>query len=380
MVCKFSKNPICLPDYDHCILGISNSILRYYGAQTHGKTLPVLDEKLQKKYKNVVFMIFDGMGVDLLKHHLMPYNFLRRKIKDNITSVFPPTTAAATISFYSALPPITHAWVAWCVFSKKYKKVIELFTNKNYYTQKPLKSKPITEDLPYEHIFEQIKKTNKNVTTTEIFPPFKPNGAKSVEEQCQKVIKQAEKKGKQFILTYWSDPDHLSHEYGPYAKQVKAKVKEINNAVKKMSEKLSDTLIIVSADHGHLPVQEDVCLNDYKGVVECLQVPISLDSRVAAIFLKPNKEMQFKKLFNKYFAKDFMLIKSETAIKQGLFGKGKINPKAVEFLGDFLMISTSYKSVKQRLKGKFEDDGFLGAHAGLTEKEMMVPLILIDKK
>jgi alkaline phosphatase len=51
------------PDYDNSILSVMSSILKYYGYDTGHTTNKYLDEKLKRKYRNIVFMIFDGMGV-----------------------------------------------------------------------------------------------------------------------------------------------------------------------------------------------------------------------------------------------------------------------------------------------------------------------------
>ena len=48
---------IKLPDYNHSILNLITSILRYYKVETNHTSLETLDQKLQKKYKNVVTFI-----------------------------------------------------------------------------------------------------------------------------------------------------------------------------------------------------------------------------------------------------------------------------------------------------------------------------------
>ena len=57
---------IILPNYDHSILNTITSILKYYNVETNHKSLEKLDKELQKKYKNVVFIILDGMGEHIL--------------------------------------------------------------------------------------------------------------------------------------------------------------------------------------------------------------------------------------------------------------------------------------------------------------------------
>ena len=70
------KNEIIFPNYEHCILNTITSILKYYNVNTPYSSLKSLDEKLSKKYKNVVLIILDGMGSHIL-NHLSPNGFFK---------------------------------------------------------------------------------------------------------------------------------------------------------------------------------------------------------------------------------------------------------------------------------------------------------------
>ena len=58
---------IILPDYSHCILNLITSILKYYNVKTKHKTLEKVDDILKNRYKNIVFIILDGMGEHILE-------------------------------------------------------------------------------------------------------------------------------------------------------------------------------------------------------------------------------------------------------------------------------------------------------------------------
>ena len=66
------------PNYDNSIMSITNSLLKYYGVKPHHATLPLADELLAKDYKNVVLLLMDGMGVNVLAvsytHLTLPTN------------------------------------------------------------------------------------------------------------------------------------------------------------------------------------------------------------------------------------------------------------------------------------------------------------------
>ena len=60
---------IILPNYEHCILNTITSILKYYNVETKHNSLPKLDKLLnQKQYKNVIFLILDGLGEHILNN------------------------------------------------------------------------------------------------------------------------------------------------------------------------------------------------------------------------------------------------------------------------------------------------------------------------
>ena len=54
---KLDIEGIVLPNYDKSILSTISSILKYYGIDNGHKTLSSLDDKLNKKYRNVVLLI-----------------------------------------------------------------------------------------------------------------------------------------------------------------------------------------------------------------------------------------------------------------------------------------------------------------------------------
>ena len=372
------RSKLFYPNYEHSILGIPNSLLRYYGAKAHHTSLPILDKLLKRNYKNIILVILDGMGVDILQHNLSSLSFLRRHVKTKISSVFPSTTTAATTTYYSGLAPIEHGWLGWAPYFKDLNRVVELFPNTDYYTGEHLKEK-VTDRMPYVHLCDQISNANSSICCSKIFPIFAdPKGPANFDQFCKRIKEVSLKKGSQFILAYWAEPDHTSHIKGPYSKTVKDILKNINNQIKHMCANLKNSLVIISADHGHVE-NTDVFINDYPELMNCLSVPLALDMRVQTIFLKPNKEKTFVQLFNQYLSKDFILIKTEKALEMKLFGPGKAHPVAKGCLGDYLILSKRNKSLQQRLPNDLYGK-LLGYHSSLTNKEMVVPLIIIEKK
>ena len=57
----------CTPDYDHCLVNLSNSVLKAFGAKTTAPTLAMADKLLEGSYKNVVVLLMDAMGISILE-------------------------------------------------------------------------------------------------------------------------------------------------------------------------------------------------------------------------------------------------------------------------------------------------------------------------
>ena len=90
-------NKPVLPDYTNCGLNIASSVLRHFGAPCAHPTHPDVDALLgRKQYKNLVVMLFDGLGMATIADHLPKDSFLASHIARQMTAVFPSTTVAAT--------------------------------------------------------------------------------------------------------------------------------------------------------------------------------------------------------------------------------------------------------------------------------------------
>lgn len=99
------ENKIVLPNYENSILNLINSILHYYHVETKYNGIDILDKRLEKKYKNIVLIILDGMGENIL-NTISPNGFFKKHQERKITSVYPSTTTAAMTTYYSGKPPI----------------------------------------------------------------------------------------------------------------------------------------------------------------------------------------------------------------------------------------------------------------------------------
>ncbi len=367
-------------DYNKSLVALSNSFLKFYGVKTFHSSLPELDEKLNsKKYQNIVLLILDGMGINVINEHLDDNSLLKSHIAHQIYSVFPPTTTAATTAIHSGMSPLEHGWVAWMTYYKEYDRCIENFLNTDYYTGEQLTTPfPCNDILKYRDIYSRIVEQNPDLEFHKINPPFdSEDGVKSFNQMCKKIAEQVLGSNKhKFIRAYWNDPDHTMHHFGVTSKEAKGVMKDIERNLKHLCSKIKDTLIVITADHGMVDTQ-NVTLNDYPDICDCFIRPPSLESRVVTFAIKDTHKVEFAKLFNKYFGNDFKLYTKQEFMSSGLLGSGTPHPKVDDFIADFVAISTSVKSLHYVIDC-MDKTKLIGEHAGISEQEMKIPLIFIE--
>lgn len=85
---ELKKLPV-MPDYNHCLVNLSNSILKKFGAATTAKTLPLADRYLEGGYQNTVVLLLDALGTSVLEKHLDSDGFFRRHLAGSFDSVIP---------------------------------------------------------------------------------------------------------------------------------------------------------------------------------------------------------------------------------------------------------------------------------------------------
>ena len=366
-------------DYNNSILSVSNSILKHFNGTSQYETLPELDAILKKNYKNVVLMIVDCMGTSILKKNLSENSFLNQHILKNISSVFPPTTVAATTAFHSGLPPIYSGWLGWMCYSLQDNKFIELFMNTEFYSGKPVVDSALSKFIKYETIYSQIINANSDVEYYKIFPPFAPDGVRSFKEMCDKIVQVTKQNShRKIISAYWNEPDYSIHQYGTKSQEIKDILEDIERNVMDINEKIEDTIIIISADHGAVDIEE-IYLNSYPDICETFVRPPALEARFVTFFIKPGQHNDFKRLFYEYFSNDFVLFTKDAFLSSGILGTGQINVVVPSMIGDFVAISVQNKSLRystgERIFSPLKAD-----HAGYTQEEMLVPLIILKAK
>ena len=353
------------------LINFSNSFLAHFGAPTFHPTIKEVDDVL-KGHQKVIVILFDGMGRNITRKHLEPKAYIRKNYLCTINSTFPPTTTAATTGFLTGKYPIETGWMSWAQYFDKYQRNIILYKNTDYNTEEELEPKDIAnQELPIKTILEIIKEHNPTVDTFDIKRrPVNPDGPASLNGLARMINRTLKKTKKCFGYFYFDSPDREMHYYGIDHKRIHDYVQRINKMIEDVTTNNPDTLFFVFADHGHINVKYfDIC--KHPDLYSFLARPISFEKRTPNFFVKEGKCEEFKKLFNKYYGKYFVLMDKQEVLDSHLFGEGGINEKAVNFIGDFIAASISEYTIYASKEMK-KVQLFKGHHAGMTEDELLI--------
>lgn len=357
------------PDYENCIANLPNSILKKFGVETVGSTLRMLDEKMEKDYKNIVVLLLDGMGKCIMDKILDRNGPFMTHLAGVYNSVFLSTTVAATTSVLSGLQPCEHSWLGWECYYPQIDKNVTVFLNTVQGSEEQAAEYNVARTYtPYENVIQKISASGQQAYCV---APFMPPNPGSLHAICDTVEKLCNEPGKKYIYAYWNQPDGLLHRYGSTSSEAKYGLKQIEELVSQMAGKLKDTLLIVTADHGHID-NDYVVLQDYPRIMECLERLPSLEPRVLNFFVKKGMEQTFENEFNAEFGERFMLMPMEKAIEKNLFGTGKHHECFRGMLGNYLAIGTDNLSIF------FNEERWKSMHGSVTEEEMKIPLILFE--
>ena len=338
-------------NYDHCLTNFTNTILNYFGFETYHEILENLNRKLkQKQYENVVVINIRGMSSNSIKNNLEDSSFLRCNKIDELSSTFPASKLSSNTSLKTGLNPIEHGIINEKIKLKKAKKL---------------------EDKNIVNIINSDK--DKRIKAFE-FGKEEGRKYKDLPDLLERIQKTLEKKGKKYIYADYNELDDLVKVKGYDDKDVKKEIKRINKEIEKFTKKLNDTVVFVISDHGYLNATP-VPLNRYKIVYNLLKEEPLIEPRSCHFFIKEGKKLDFEQIFIKFFVNDFILISKNEAKSKDIFGTGTDHSLLEEPIGDYVAVAINDKYFTYN-----QDDKEKPMPAGITEEEMFVPLIMIDKK
>jgi hypothetical protein len=365
-------------NYNESIVSIVNSIVRDFGLEPRHATLPELDTVLASgKYKNVFLLILDGLGTDILEQHLPPDAFLRRHFLRNLSSVYPPTTAAAIPSFYTGLVPAETGWFGWSQYYPEVGVTATMFSGKDEDTGKPVPGFAGSWNyLPCETVTGRINQSGRGSAHT--MNNFGKKAYKNNRQMVRRLLRFSRKRGRQYVYCYNNQPDAEMHFAGTKNGTVTKRIKNLNNNISRLAKKMKNTALIVTADHGHIDLYQSFAVQDSPALVETLATVPELDHRGYGFRVKPGRDADFLREAKLLFGEESRIVSVSDLVAGGCYGntEGSVYPR-LSRLPDYIALAPPGHVYfwHSKDKGKFKS-----GHGGCERAEATVPLLVCTKQ
>ncbi len=360
-------------EYENSILQISGSLHRWYGLERGHGSDPETDRYLETyRPRCVIALLIDAMGTEVLKAHLPEDSFFRRHLIKSVSTVFPTATTAATTAFLTGRSPAENGWLGWNQYFQEEDDNVILFRNMSQYGPGIYPPGWSEKTLPVVKIYDAL--TKKGIKADSVWPGWSfHNACGTFDELLDTALSLSAEN--EFLYVYWDDLDTFMHRNGMHAAKTGRLLAELDRKTAAFAGKLpEDVVLLVIADHGMTDVTPvDISSDAY--LCSMFRHDPALEPRAAAFYIRAGKEAEFAAYFRSLYGDDYILADRAAVISSQLFGKGKPAERFAEFTGDYIAIAHGDKEIRYRPRSDVKGD-----HAGITDEEKQIPLILYCSK
>lgn len=400
------------PDYGRFSLAeLPPTIEALLGVQTRRPTLPPALWRAHAGARRVLCLLVDGFGLDQFFDHRAGLPLLRR-IEDagvvhTLTSVFPSTTPAALTTLHTGLTPQEHGLPEWIVFFEEVDEVIETLPFRVLHTpgRDTLLQAGGRPEMLYDGdtIHQRLAAAGLESSVFvfheyahSVYSRATQKGAQvipyvNILDLMEKLVDRLERsRGPGLDFVYWAGIDAALHQFGPGSREHVAALHLLfEQTSQQLLARLSkaaarDVLLLLAADHGHARVDPGrvVYLNQYLALERFYSRSKSREAIVPTggpndvfLFIDPSRMPDTLQLLRRELGERALVLETNDALQQGLFGVGEPTPVFRRRIGDVLILPRKGHHVWYEHRPNSPLDQ-LGCHGGLTEAEMLVPLVL----
>lgn len=349
----------------------AGSLRQYYGLKAYHGTDSAVDEWLNgHHFRCVAAILIDALGSSIIKKNCPSDGFFTERKAEDITTVFPPTTTAATTAFRTGHTPVETGWLGWNQYFREKDDNIILFQNISMYGDSTYDESFSWKTLPVMPLEDEL--TENGICADSVWPCWAPHmPSENLDAFCDNIYRTVTKPEMRFVYGYWDALDTCMHLNGTHAEVSANMAQEIEKKMAALAKRLpADTGLLIVADHSQIDVHP-IFLEEDKEICACFRREPALEARSMAFYIEADKHEVFEELFHKKYGEHWRLYSHEEVMNSTMYGEGMQHPRFSEFIGDYIAVSDDgsffcYKS----------DEVLKGHHAGGTREEAEIPVIL----
>jgi len=362
----------------------------YYGKSVYSLACGIADflgvrrdclSKIDINGKRIVLVVLDGAGCNILKYA----GILDKFQAECVTTVFPSSTSTVITTLFTAMTPGEHGILGY----NNYVKVLGSVVNPLRFSTPYSPGRDSLKDyVEFSRVFPNVKsyltEISKDKKTAEVVPlgieqtefTLATHGRTSVTRTYLNVWDAYQEASRvlsedyDFVYLYVPDVDTIAHKTGPYSEATALTAREVWEAVTRLANKFKNYTFYVTADHGLVNVSKDQTISPDDELIRLLEVPPYGDSR--AILLRTRRNIR-DYLASRFSSSSIFSTQDEMLKLFGRLNSSVELPDYVVVPNDDSAYVYAYREKQQREAGKLK-----GHHGGLSEEEMLVPLLVLN--
>lgn len=382
-----------LPDYrGGSIVNLMASLQEGLGGRQHAyDPLNLLPPERIRRYGRVLLWIVDGLGYLYLRRHTQAIH-LNAALQGCLTSVYPPTTASAVTTYLTGAAPQQHGLTGWFTYFRELGSVMTVLPGNARYGRAGYRASGIDAAALLGHtaFSNHIEGDAFTILPADIahsdfslahLGRARLLSYKSLGGMLSEAVRALRAPGRRYVYLYWPELDTIGHHAGIGSDTAHRHLMELDEAFASLTKRLkgSDTLIVVSADHGMVDTSpgQTIDITDHPDLAEMLILPLCGEPRSAFCYLRPGSGDAFDDYVKHELSDRIELLHSEQLIEEHWFGLGEPHAELSRRIGDRVLLMRSNAIVKDWLaqERRFQ---MIGVHGGLSDDELFVPLILVE--
>lgn len=391
------SDALVFPDYSGgCIANLMASLAAGLGARAAAACVPcpALPPAEVAAARQTLLWVIDGLGYRQLLRHC-PGGALAAALRGPLTSVFPSTTAAAIPCFLTGEPPAGHGITGWFMWLRELDRVMTVLPGRPRgggpdYAQAGIDvaalyaTRPFTSRLAVDSVMvspAQIARSPFNLAHLGRSGLVSYRGLDDLVARLLACCAAPLAAGQgRYLYAYWPELDRVGHEQGADSPAYAAHLLQLDRAFARLQTGLRGlgVTLVVTADHGQLDGEAVAGLDLNRPghpLAGLLRRPLCGERRAAFAYLRPGAGADLEALLAGELADALLGLPAQAVLEAGWFGPGARHPELAQRIGDWVLLPRGARMFTQWLPGE-RPYRQVGVHGGLSEAEMLVPLVV----
>jgi hypothetical protein len=225
---------------------------------------------------------------------------------------------------------------------------------------------------------QHIARSDFNLAHTGPAQVLGHHGLRSLIRQTARLLRR--NREPKYVYVYWPELDSIGHHHGMESQAAADHLALLETALEDLLDRIAgtDTRVLVCADHGQVDrgPGDLIDLGDHPVLSDYLALPLCGEGRASYAYVRSGCEGPFLDYCAGPLGGLVDLYPSRLLREWGYFGTGPAHPRFAERVGDYCLLPTGNRIIRQWLPFE-ERHHLIGQHGGLTESEMLVPLCLL---